>query len=228
MKQKAISKECAEWIKQKVTFKSNDGKGNMPAGFINVDNRSLDNELLAYMPVQEFTTAGIGAERGNNTYNMVNKFEETAMSQEYLNIFNSIWNNPDMVNDVTDIVLDSISNAYRENSPRYMYFVILYNIFHEFLENISEDDLPQEVSGYKESKIWNLLYSFQKDAALGVISKLEKYNGCILADSVGLGKTFTALAVIKYYENKNRNVLVLCPKKLSENWNTYKGNYRSP
>lgn len=103
----------------------------------------------------------------------------------------------------------------------------MYNIFHEFLENISEDDLPQEASGYKESKIWNLLYSFQKDAALGVISKLEKYNGCILADSVGLGKTFTALAVIKYYENKNRNVLVLCPKKLSENWNTYKGNYRN-
>ena len=105
--------------------------------------------------------------------------------------------------------------------------MILYDRFYEFLEKSSEDDLEQEASGYKESKIWNLLYSFQKDAALGVISKLEKYNGCILADSVGLGKTFTALAVIKYYENKNRNVLVLCPKKLSENWNTYKGNYRN-
>ena len=91
--------------------------------------------------------------------------------------------------------------------------------------DISEDELPNEATGFKESKIWGMLYDFQKDAVLAIISKLEKYNGCILADSVGLGKTFTALAVIKYYENRNKSVLVLCPKKLSENWNTYKGNY---
>lgn len=90
---------------------------------------------------------------------------------------------------------------------------------------MSEDVLPNEATGFKESKIWGMLYNFQKDAALAIINKLEKYNGCILADSVGLGKTFTALAVIKYYENRNKSVLVLCPKKLTNNWNTYKDNY---
>lgn len=104
-------------------------------------------------------------------------------------------------------------------------FVTLYNIFSEFLEDVSEDHLPNEATGFKESKIWSMLYNFQKDAVLAIISKLEKFNGCILADSVGLGKTFTALAVIKYYENRNKSVLVLCPKKLTNNWNTYKDNY---
>ena len=90
---------------------------------------------------------------------------------------------------------------------------------------ISEDELPNEATGFKQSKIWNMLYDFQRDAVLAIINKLERYNGCILADSVGLGKTYTALAVVKYYESRNKSVLVLCPKKLSENWNTYKDNY---
>lgn len=130
-----------------------------------------------------------------------------------------------MLQVVTDEVIDSITAAYNENSPDFIYFVTLYNIFSEFLEDVSEDVLPNEATGFKESKIWGMLYNFQKDAALAIINKLEKYNGCILADSVGLGKTFTALAVIKYYENRNKSVLVLCPKKLTNNWNTYKDNY---
>ena len=121
--------------------------------------------------------------------------------------------------------IENITAAYNENSPDFIYFVTLYNIFSEFLEDVSEDHLPNEATGFKESKIWSMLYNFQKDAVLAIISKLEKFNGCILADSVGLGKTFTALAVIKYYENRNKSVLVLCPKKLTNNWNTYKDNY---
>ena len=134
-------------------------------------------------------------------------------------------NDSKRMQDVTNIVIDNISTAYKENAPDYIYFFMLYNIFSEFLDDISEDVLPNEKTGFKESKIWNLLFNFQKDASLAIINKLEKYNGCILADSVGLGKTFTALSVIKYYECRNMRVLVLCPKKLSENWNTYKGNY---
>ena len=143
----------------------------------------------------------------------------------YLNTFNQIWNDRKALQDVTDEVIANISAVYNENSPEFIYFVTLYNIFSEFLQDVSEDTLPNEATGFKESKVWNMLFNFQKDAALGIISKLEKYNGCILADSVGLGKTFTALAVIKYYESRNKNVLVLCPKKLSNNWNTYRDNY---
>lgn len=214
--QKAIAKECAEWIRQKVTFKSNVTNENM-MGFINLDDKN-------YMPINGFTTIDLGCERGNNAYNMVQK-TEAPFSTAYIELFNNLWNDTSKLQEVTDEVIENITAAYNENSPDFIYFVTLYNIFNEFLEDVSEDNLPNEATGFKESKIWNMLYNFQKDAVLAIISKLEKYNGCILADSVGLGKTFTALAVIKYYENRNKSVLVLCPKKLTNNWNTYKDNY---
>ena len=214
--QKAIAKECAEWICQKVTFKSNVSNENM-MGFINLDDKN-------YMPINGFTTVDLGCERGNNAYNMVQK-TEVPFSTAYIDLFESIWNDNVKLQEVTDEVIENIVAAYNENSPDFIYFVTLYNIFNEFLEDVSEDNLPNEATGFKESKIWSMLYNFQKDAVLAIISKLEQYNGCILADSVGLGKTFTALAVIKYYENRNKSVLVLCPKKLANNWNTYKDNY---
>ena len=220
MTQKAVAKECAEWIRKKARFRSNKTGENMP-GFMTVENK---NEKLVYQPVSGFTTVDIGCERGNNAYNIVTRME-SPFTEEYLKIFDSIWNDKNRLQDVTDIVIENISAAYKENSPELIYFMTLYNVFSEFLEDISEDVLPNEATGFKNSKIWHMLYDFQKDAALAIINKLEKYNGCILADSVGLGKTFTALAVIKYYENRNKSVLVLCPKKLSENWNTYKDNY---
>lgn len=207
MTQKAIAKECAEWIKNKVTFKSNITNENM-AGFMTVDN---NDEQVAYTLMNGFTTVDIGCERGNNTYNMVNAIE-APYSQQYMSLLEDLWNNKEKLQDVTDVVIDNITTAYNENFPEFIYFVTLYNIFNEFLDDISEDELPNEATGFKQSKIWNMLYDFQKDAALAIINKLEKYNECILADSVGLGKTFTALAVMKYYENRNKSVLVICPK----------------
>nr|MCR5322470.1 DEAD/DEAH box helicase family protein [Lachnospiraceae bacterium] len=218
--QKAIAKECADWIRKKARFKSNVTNENM-GGFATLNS---SKEQVAYVPLTGFTTVDIGCERGNNSYNMVNRLE-TPYSNQYLQLFNTLWNDNQKLQDVTDTVIKSISCAYNENSPELIYFMTLYNVFSEFLEDISEDVLPNEATGFKQSKIWDMLYDFQKDAVLAIINKLEKYNGCILADSVGLGKTFTALAVIKYYENRNKTVLVLCPKKLSENWNTYKDNY---
>lgn len=120
------------------------------------------------------------------------------MTTKFVADFDKMWQNQEQFKDVTDAVLENIENVYRENPPEFIYFVTLYNIFNEFLEDISEDVLPNEATGFKDSCIWNKLYDFQKDAALAIINKLEKYNGCILADSVGLGKTFTALAVILF------------------------------
>ena len=220
MTQRAIAKECADWIKKKATFKSNVTEQNMP-GFMNV---IADGKEYAYAPINEFTTVDLGCERGNYAYHPIQKLP-APMCAWYLNTFNQLWNDRKALQDVTDEVIANISAVYNENSPEFIYFVTLYNIFSEFLQDVSEDTLPNEATGFKESKVWNMLFNFQKDAALGIISKLEKYNGCILADSVGLGKTFTALAVIKYYESRNKNVLVLCPKKLSNNWNTYRDNY---
>ena len=216
LSQKAIAKECADWIRKKVVFKSNVTNENM-MGFLCVDDK-------AYNPIQGFTTVDLGCERGNNAYTMIQKMP-APFSMSYLQLFDQLWNDTARMQEVTEEVIDTITAAYNENSPDFIYFFTLYNIFNEFLEDISEDVLPNEATGFKESKIWNLLFNYQKDAALAIINKLEKFNGCILADSVGLGKTFTALAVIKYYENRNKNVLVLCPKKLTNNWNTYKDNY---
>lgn len=220
MTQRAIAKECADWIRKKATFKTNVTGENMP-GFMTV---AADQDQTAYMPIGGFTTVDIGCERGNNSYNMVNRIEAPFATQ-YIQLFNGLWNDHAKLRDVTDVVIDHISTAYNENSPEFIYFMTLYHVFSEFLEDISEDVLPNEATGFKQSKIWSMLYDFQRDAVLAIINKLEKFNGCILADSVGLGKTFTALAVIKYYENRNKSVLVLCPKKLAANWNTYKDNY---
>ena len=214
--QKAIARECAGWIREKACFKSNKTNEQM-MGFINLDD-------ISYSPINGFTTVDLGCEKGNNAYTMIQK-AEAPFSKAYIDLFNQIWNDSGRLQVVTEEVIDSISNAYKENAPEFLYFVALYNIFNEFLEDINEDELPKEATGFKNSAIWNKLYNFQRDAALAVINKLEKYNGCILADSVGLGKTFTALSVIKYFESRNRTVLVLCPKKLFENWNTYRQNY---
>ncbi len=217
--QKAIARECAAWIQKKVTFKTNSTQEGM-VGFMNVQTTS---DQFTYMPLNSFTTVDIGTERGNNAYCMVNKFE-APFSGEYIKLFDNVWNDESKLQDVTNEVIHNISAVYQENPAELIYFMALHNIFREFLEDISEDVLPNEATGFKESHIWKKLYNFQKDAALAIINKLEQYNGCILADSVGLGKTYTALAVIKYYESRNKNVLVLCPKKLKDNWMTFRGN----
>lgn len=218
--QKAIARECADWIRKKARFKSNTTGENM-SGFMTVE---AAGEQAVYLPINGFTTVDIGCERGNNSYNMVNRFE-APFAAEYLKLFDTLWRDRSKLQDVTETVIENMSAAYAENSPELIYFITLYHVFSEFLNDISEDVLPNEATGFKQSKIWGMLYDFQRDAVLAIINKLEKYNGCILADSVGLGKTFTALAVIKYYENRNKSVLVLCPKKLAGNWNTYKDNY---
>ena len=223
MTQRAIARECADWIRRKARFKTNITHGSMNS-FLNIRD---GEETYTYMPFNEFTTTELGLDRGNNICPMVVGMPGHSSTDMFLKNFAELWKDKEKFQDVTENVIESIETVYKENAPAFIYFITLYNIFSEFLEDISEDVLPNEATGFKNSVIWNKLYNFQRDASLAIINKLEKYNGCILADSVGLGKTFTALSVIKYYENRNRNVLVLCPKKLNDNWQTFRSNYKN-
>lgn len=218
--QRAIAKECADWMRRKAKFRSNRTKAPMQQ-LACVESAESS---IAYMPLQGFTAVDLGYQQGDAVSNMVNRFDEPEITTKYLTLFDQIWRDREKLEDVTDRLHDHIASVYKENSSQRIYFLMLYNIFSEFLEDLNEDVLPNDLTGYKDSLVWNKLFNFQKDAATGIINKLETYSGCILADSVGLGKTFSALAVIKYYELRNKSVLVLCPKKLAENWTNYNRN----
>jgi len=221
LKGRAIAKECKKWIEEKVTIKTNTSKRYIQPQFI-VDN---DSEKILFNGIDEFSSAGFGYENDNAILRNIIKTDDYEMTKQFIKNFDEVWNDESALKDVTEEVTEYIANLYKENSPEFIYYLTLYNIFDEFLEDITEDELPNERTGFRESLIWNKMYSFQKDAVLGIINKLERFNGCILADSVGLGKTFTALGVIKYYQERNKSILVLCPKKLGDNWLTFLANY---
>lgn len=221
--QRAIARECADWIRRKAVFRSNHTKSPMQP-FACVQEAE---SATTYVPLHGFTAVDLGYQPGNAVSNFVNKMDAPAFTATYLSLFDQIWKDPEKLRDVTEQVCDHIATVYQENSAETIYFFMLYNIFSEFLEDISEDVLPNDRTGYQDTLIWKKLFNYQRDAAVGIINKLETYNGCILADSVGLGKTFTALAVVKYYELRNRSVLVLCPKKLADNWLNYNRNLKT-
>jgi len=218
---RSIARECKEWIDAKATFKASTSYRAIKPNLI-LENK---NETIVYRGIDEFTSAGLGYENDVTLLSYPFRSSNKELIKDSLETFDSIWKDKDKLEDVTDEVIEYVASLYKENSPEYIYYFTLFNIFNEFLEDINEDEIANEKTGFKNSIIWNMLYDFQKDAVLGVINKLQRHNGCILADSVGLGKTFTALGVMKYFQERNKSILVLCPKKLSDNWKTFKSQY---
>lgn len=214
--QKAIAKRCGQWIRKgRVKFMSVAEFGQIQDMFI--VETSAGN--VVYVPFQGFTSDALGYERGQFAA-AISLRTGGAATDTYRTRFKEVWANGNL-RDVTELLSEYVSNVYRDNEPELVYFLVLKYLFEEALKDFDADNMPNAAVGYEESAVWKKLFDFQHDAAIAIINKLEKYNGCILADSVGLGKTFTALAVIRYYELRNKNVLVLCPKKLEANWNVY-------
>ena len=218
LNQTNITRECAEWLRNKAEIKSLKFPNPAQPRLIHVDNPSNDN--VAISGTVDFTTDALGVTPSNRIDSNICITGNTE-TQSFLQMFNSYWDNPDFVMDVKEQILEQMKVIYKENTPEFIYFVTLYSVFSDYLDELTEEKVIKTKTGFKDTAIWNMLYKFQKDGVIGAIEKIEKYNGCIIADSVGLGKTFTALAIIKYYELRNDRVLVLVPKKLRENWTIY-------
>lgn len=218
MTQSAVAKDCAKWLKDKVEIKSFKEPNVAQPRMIHVHNK-LEEDIVINGSV-DFTTDGLGI-TGSNRADFNNFMAGEEFTDSQLLSFDTLWNNEMVLTDVKDKLLKQMEVMYEENSGEFIYFKSLYHIFYNYLDELDEDNIVKKGNKLKETKIWNTLYQFQQDAVIGAIDKIEKYNGCILADSVGLGKTFTALAIIQYYELRNDRVLVLVPKKLRENWTIY-------
>ena len=218
MTQSAVAKDCAKWLKDKVEIKSFKEPNVAQPRMIHVHNKS--EEDIVINGSVDFTTDGLGI-TGSNRADFNNFMAGEEFTDSQLLSFDTLWNNEMVLTDVKDKLLKQMEIMYEENSGEFIYFKSLYHIFYNYLDELDEDNIVKKGNRLKETKIWNTLYQFQQDAVIGAIDKIEKYNGCILADSVGLGKTFTALAIIQYYELRNDRVLVLVPKKLRENWTIY-------
>lgn len=218
LNQTNIARECAEWLKNKAEIKSLKFPNPAQPRLIHIENPTKEN--VAISGTVDFTTDALGVTPSNRIDNNICMIGN-AETQSFLQMFDTYWNNPEFVVDVKEQILEQMKTIYKENTPEFIYFITLYSVFNDYLDELTEDKILKTRTGFKDTTIWNMLYKFQKDGVIGAIEKIEKYNGCIIADSVGLGKTFTALAIIKYYELRNDRVLVLAPKKLRENWSIY-------
>ena len=218
LNQVQIARECALWITERAEVRAAINPASLAQNLFHIANG--DTKAVAIQGSSSFTSTGLGYAESDR-YHMNMRITDAPSAAAMLEWFESIWNDPAAVEDAKQALLDQLNDLVQDQTPEFIYFLTLYHLFKDFLEDIDEENIIKTKTGFKETLVWKKLYRFQRDGVLGAIDKLEKYNGCIIADSVGLGKTFEALAVVKYYELRNDRVLVLCPKKLRDNWTVY-------
>ena len=218
LNQAKVAAECAKWIEKQALVKTTVRSGLIPQTLFHVSNES--DESIAIQGSSQFTSTGLGYTE-SDSFDMNMCVKDLENTKGLLQWFDSLWTNETMVADAKELLLQQLNYLAEEKPAQFIYFVTLYNLFKDYLEEFDEEKIIKSKTGFKNTLVWNKLYKFQRDGVIGAIDKLETHNGCIIADSVGLGKTFEALAIIKYYELRNDRVLVLCPKKLRDNWTLY-------
>jgi SNF2 family DNA or RNA helicase len=224
LEQRRVARECAEWIAAKVDIRSIRQSNLLHGKMYHIDNNGVEEAILGS---SNFTVSGLGLGAHGNNIELNLIVDSNRDRRDLKAWFDTIWADDKLVADVKDDVLTYLAQLYRDNSPEFIYFKTLYSIFEDFIEDQERGGLLDIQKQIVDTDIWKALFEFQKDGVKGAINKIQQYDGCILADSVGLGKTFEALAIIKYFELKNDRVLVLCPKKLRENWVVYQGSNNS-
>ena len=225
LQQKRIAQDCADWIRSKVQIKSLKRSNLLHGKMYHIANEGTEDAILGS---SNFTVRGLGLSPSGNNIELNLEVDGNRDRRDLKAWFDKLWGDTELVEDVKQEVLLYLEQLYRNNSPEFIYYKSLFHIFERFLDDQAKTGLLSEKSQLVDAQIWNMLFEFQKDAVKGAINKINIHNGCIIADSVGLGKTFEALAVIKYFELLNYKVLVLCPKKLRENWTIYQAQNNSP
>ena len=215
-----IAREFAKWIEKKVNVKRVKSK-KINGKMLSISSDGFNSDYITH---SDFNATGVGVLEKGGRIDINEKIEDAERSKSLRMVFDSVWNNTTQVEDIKEEVLQELKNIYQDKSPELLYFFTLSHLFDNFLDDANQEAIIDKRTGITETMIWNKLYDFQKDGVIGAINKIEKFGGCIIADSVGLGKTFEALAIIKYYELRNNKVLVLAPKKLRDNWLVYKQN----
>jgi superfamily II DNA or RNA helicase len=224
LEQRRVAKECAEWIDKKVEIRSVRQANLLHGKMYHIANGGVEEAILGS---SNFTVSGLGKAAHNNNIELNLVVDSNRDRRDLKTWFEQIWHDEKLVEDVKADVLTYLAQLYQDNSPEFIYFKTLFHLFEQFLSDQDKGGLADIKSQIVDTEIWRALFEFQKDGVKGAINKILAYNGCILADSVGLGKTFEALAVIKYFELRNERVLVLCPKKLRENWTVYQAQNNS-
>jgi len=214
-----LAKECAEWIENCAEIRTVNQAGLLHGKLYHIQNGAVDHAMLGS---SNFTVPGLGLHESGNNVELNIVVEDNRDRKDLLAWFNEWWSKDDLTKDIKEAVLRELARLYSNQAPEFIYYLTLFHIFREFIDGERNADADLTKVQLPDTRIWRTLYGFQKDGAKTAINKIRELNGCILADSVGLGKTFTALAVIKYFELKNERVLVLCPKKLSRNWTIYR------
>ena len=221
LQQKRVAKECADWIDRKVDIKTIKQSNLLHGKMYHIANGGVEDAILGS---SNFTVRGLGLGSSGNNIELNLIVDGNRDRQELKQWFDEIWSNDDLVKDVKKEVLAYLRQLYENHTPEFIYYKTLYHIFEKFLGDAGKTDADLGKTSLFETDIWKALFEFQKDGVKGAINKILRHNGCIIADSVGLGKTYEALAVMKYFELKNERVLVLCPKKLRDNWTVYRSN----
>lgn len=223
LSQSEVAESCAQWIEDKVEIRTVKRSNFLHGKMYHI---AKGDRVSALIGSSNFTVQGLGLSKGANielNHEVTDLFDCGQLKMW----FDHLWES-DEVEDVKAEVLEILKNAYQDKSPQFIYYKTLYHLFEDFLEGAGDTFFVEDNPSFVKTEIWKKLYPFQKHGVQACIQKLNKYNGCIIADSVGLGKTYEALAIIKYVELRSpfAQVLVLCPRKLEQNWLRYPLHYR--
>jgi ERCC4-related helicase len=237
LKLSSLSQEAVRFLKQdKVKSKTLEPNFCHAKSYLFDPEKMDDRNKYFISGSSNLTEAGIGLKRTNNIELNIAETGNNNQYKELIDWFEKLWvrpeahkektilapNNTSFKIDFKQYLIDEIERIFIKYTPRELYYKVLFELFGNQMMNTENDpDFNRQIGRLENSTVFNILYEFQKKGVLSLIKMLQKYNGAILADAVGLGKTWSALAVMKFFQLQGREVILLCPKKLENNWRRY-------